>query len=146
MSLKCVNKYFQPNGAKKGKRKVFTYSMHIKLKFKLQPAMKAQRWNRDILYIFTLSLTSALKVGWMAITTPKNSSVQEVVWAPGPVCLLEEFVRNHECSVKRIISTKLIGNNVEVREGSLYGSNYYLLSVWIEGSNHDKNHLVFSEV
>jgi len=90
--------------------------MHIKLKFKLQPAMKAQRWNRDILYISTLSLTSALEVGWVANATPENASVQEVVWAPEPVCLLEEFVRNNECSVKLIISAKLIGNSVGVRE------------------------------
>ena len=46
----------------------------------------------------------------------ENDSVQETVWAPRPVCLLDEFVRNHECSVTRIISAKLIGNNVEIRE------------------------------
>jgi len=90
--------------------------MRVKLKFNLQPAMKTHRWNRNILYITTLSLTSALEVGWLANATPENASVQEAVWAPGPVCLLEEFVRNHEFSVKRIISAKLIGNNVEVRE------------------------------
>jgi len=48
--------------------------------------------------------------------TPENDSIQEAVWTPVPVCLLDEFVRNQECSVKRIICAKLIGNNVEVRE------------------------------
>ena len=55
--------------------------------------------------------------------TPENDWVQEAVWAPAPVCLLDEFVRNQECSVKRIICAKLTGNNEEVRE---------VVGIWVE--------------
>jgi len=70
--------------------------------------------------------------------TPENDSVQEVVWAPGPVCLLDEVVGNHECSAKSIICAKLVGNNVKVREVVVIWVELLLISVWIECSNHGR--------
>jgi hypothetical protein len=70
--------------------------------------------------------------------TPENDPVQEVLWAPGPVCLLDEVVGNHECSAKSIIRAKLVGNNVKVRKVIVICVELLLISVWIECSYHGR--------
>jgi len=75
-------------------------------------------------------------VGWVAIATSRqlyieNESVQE------PVCRLDEVVRCHECSVKRIVRAKLIRNNVKVREVVLI-SVELLITVILDGKKQSR--------
>jgi hypothetical protein len=77
--------------------------------------------------------------------TTENDSVQQAVWAPGPVCFLEEFVRNRACSVKRV-SAKLIENNVEVREVVVIRVELLLTISLDRMQQSRKDHLVSGEV
>jgi len=76
--------------------------MHIKIKLKLQSIMKAQRGNRDILYISTLSLTSALELGWVANATPRPLYTREWLGTGGCVGTSASLLVRRICQKSRM--------------------------------------------